>query len=116
MPYMMKAPISTAVEPEPGTPSVSSGTIEPQVAALLAASGPATPSIMPVPNFSGVFEMRFSTVYDSMVAMVAPAPGNTPLKNPIRPPRRIGMIERPHSSRVNHRRPLSLMISALPLM
>ena len=27
---------------------------------------------MPVPNFSGVLDMRFSTVYDNIVAIVAP--------------------------------------------
>ena len=32
----------------------------PDVAALFADSGPATPWITPVPNFSGVFERRFS--------------------------------------------------------
>ena len=42
-------------------PSVSSGIIAPPVDALFAASGEATPSIAPVPNLSGVFEMRFST-------------------------------------------------------
>ena len=31
-------------------------------AALLALSGAATPSIMPVPNFSGVREILFSSV------------------------------------------------------
>src|ERR1043166_9366303 len=115
MPYMMKAPISTAVDPEPGTPSVSSGTIEPQGAALLAASGPATASIMPVPNFSGVLDRRFSLMDDRMGEMVAAAPGRMLLKNPISPPRTMGQTERRHSSRVSHRLPFSRMISDLPL-
>ena len=41
-------------------PRVSSGTIAPAEAALLAASGPTSPAIAPLPNFSGVFEMDFS--------------------------------------------------------
>ena len=61
-PYMMNAASSTAVEPEPGTPSVSSGTIAPPVEALFAASGPATPSIMPVPNFALSRESMRSTL------------------------------------------------------
>ena len=39
---------------EVGSPSVSSGTSTPAAAALFAASGPATPSIAPLPNSSGV--------------------------------------------------------------
>ena len=61
MPNMMNAPISTAVVPELGMPSVRSGTKAPELAALFADSGPATPSIMPVPNLSGVFERRLSS-------------------------------------------------------
>ncbi len=38
---------------EVGRPRVSSGTSTPAAAALLAASGPATPSIAPLPNSSG---------------------------------------------------------------
>jgi hypothetical protein len=43
-----------------GKPSVSKGMNALLVAALFAVSGPATPAIMPVPNFSGVFDKRFS--------------------------------------------------------
>ena len=42
----------TAVVPEPGMPSVSSGTKEPVHAALLAVSGAASPLIEPFPNSS----------------------------------------------------------------
>ena len=45
---------------EVGMPSVSSGTSVPVAAALLAASGPATPSIAPLPNSSGCFDSFFS--------------------------------------------------------
>ena len=57
---MISAPSMTAVVPEPGMPSANIGTIAPVAAALLAASGAATPSITPVPNFSGCFETFFS--------------------------------------------------------
>ena len=59
-PHIRKPPMSTAVAAEPGMPRVSSGTIAPADAALLAASGPTRPAIAPLPNFSGVFEIDFS--------------------------------------------------------
>jgi hypothetical protein len=43
-----------------GMPRVSSGISTPAAAALLAASGPATPSIAPWPNSSGCLESFFS--------------------------------------------------------
>jgi hypothetical protein len=43
-----------------GIPSVSSGTSVPLNDALSAASGPATPSIAPLPNCSGCAVSRFS--------------------------------------------------------
>jgi hypothetical protein len=43
-----------------GRPSVRSGTSVPAAEALLAASGPATPSMAPWPNSSGWREKRFS--------------------------------------------------------
>ena len=43
-----------------GSPSVSSGTSVPENEALFAASGPATPSIAPLPNSSGRLLRRFS--------------------------------------------------------
>ena len=45
---------------EVGRPSVSSGTSVPAAEALLAASGPATPSIAPLPNSSGCLDSFFS--------------------------------------------------------
>nr|WP_231974356.1 hypothetical protein [Pseudonocardia sp. HH130630-07] len=59
-PHMRKPPISTAVDADPGIPSVSSGTMAPEDAALFAASGPARPAIAPFPNRSGRFEIDFS--------------------------------------------------------
>ena len=61
MPWMMKAPTISAITGCAGRPSVSSGMKEVWAAALLADSGPATPSIAPCPNVLGWLEMRFST-------------------------------------------------------
>ena len=54
------APRRIAVVPEPGMPSVSIGTIAPPAAALLAASGAASPRISPVPKVCSLSEIRFS--------------------------------------------------------
>ena len=62
MPWMVMAPTISAITALGGMPSVSSGMNEVWAAALLALSGAATPSIMPVPNFSGVFDTFFSNV------------------------------------------------------
>ena len=62
MPWIIMPPIIIAITALEGMPSVSMGMNEVCAAALLAASGAATPSIMPVPNFSGVRESLFSTV------------------------------------------------------
>ena len=59
--------------------------------ALFAASGPANPSMAPLPNSSGCLLTPFSTAYDMKVAMVPPAPGNTPTRKPSGVPRTIGM-------------------------
>ena len=59
-PHSTSAASNTAVVPLPGIPSVSSGTNEPAVSALFAPSGAATPSIAPVPNFSGCLDTAFS--------------------------------------------------------
>ena len=46
---------------EVGSPRVSSGASTPAAEALLAASGPATPSMAPCPNSSGCLDSRFSS-------------------------------------------------------
>ena len=83
-----------------GMPSVSRGMNAPPAAALLAASGPATPSIAPAPNRSGCRDARFSTAYEANDAMIAPAPGRIPRKKPSTEPRRIGTAESRQSWRV----------------
>ena len=50
----------TAAVADVGKPSASNGTSAPAAFALLAASGPATPSIAPSPNSSGCLDSFFS--------------------------------------------------------
>ncbi len=59
--WTMKAPSRSATTTLGGMPSVRSGMKPLPAAALLAASGPATPAIAPLPNFSGVLETRLSS-------------------------------------------------------
>ena len=61
-PNMISAPSMTAVVFEPGTPSANIGTIAPAEAALFADSGPATPSIAPLPKRDGSFATFFSAM------------------------------------------------------
>ena len=53
MPWMVIAPIISAITALAGMPSVSIGMNEVCAPALLADSGPATPSTAPLPNCSG---------------------------------------------------------------
>ncbi|OJU36890.1 MAG: hypothetical protein BGN94_04130 [Rhizobiales bacterium 68-8] len=62
MPCTISAPAIIAISALPGMPSVSSGMKEVCAPALLAASGPATPSTAPWPNSCGRREIFFSTV------------------------------------------------------
>jgi hypothetical protein len=61
MPWMMNAPIMSAITGWAGRPRVSRGMNEVWAAALFADSGPATPSIAPCPNSCGRLDTRFST-------------------------------------------------------
>ena len=80
----MSAPSSIAVVPDPGIPSVRSGTNDPVHAALFAHSGAASPFTDPFPNFFCSFSVAIfrSTAYPRKLAIVAPAPGSTPIRNP----------------------------------
>ena len=60
-PCIIRAPSISAMTAFDGRPSVSSGMNEVCAAALLAASGPATPSMAPFPNLSGSFDSFFSS-------------------------------------------------------
>ena len=61
-PFSARAEAITAAALPPGMPRHSRGTMAPPVAALLAVSEAAMPSMMPVPNFSGCLESLFSMV------------------------------------------------------
>ena len=65
-----------------GIPKFKSGTNEACAPALFADSGPATPSMAPWPNLSGVLDIFFSRTYEAKEATIAPDPGNKPKKNP----------------------------------
>jgi hypothetical protein len=64
-------------------PSASVGTMAPPVAELLAASDPATPSMAPFPNSSGLRDQRVASLYPIMEATVAPSAGRMPMKVPM---------------------------------
>src|SRR3990167_6520048 len=66
---IIAASMTAGIGPE-GTPSASIGTNAPDVAALFAASGPATPATAPFPNSSGRLESRRSTAYDTKLEMM----------------------------------------------
>ena len=100
MPYDWKAVMMMAAVAVVGRPRVSSGTSTPAAAALLAASGPATPSIAPRPNCSLFFDSFFSLAYDRKVATSAPPAGMVPMGKPMKVPRSHGFHERRQSSRV----------------
>ena len=59
-PLMYSTPITMAVIESPGMPNTSAGIHAPDSAALLAALASTTPSMCPVPNFSGVLEKRLA--------------------------------------------------------
>ena len=80
-----------------GSPSVSSGTSVPVADALFAASGPATPSIAPLPNSSGCLESLRSIAYDRNVGISAPPAGSVPNGKPSAVPRSHGFHDRRQS-------------------
>ena len=94
---------------------MSSGMNDVCAAALLADSGAATPSMAPLPNFSGFLEIRFSREYDVKLASTWPPPGSTPSSEPIVVPRRTGIRMRRKSSLVSHR-PWTFLVTRLGLI
>ena len=64
-----KATRTTAAVAEVGNPSASIGTKTPAAFALFAASGPATPSIAPLPNSSLFFDKAFGAPVMADVAL-----------------------------------------------
>ena len=83
----------------------------------MAASGPATPSIAPLPNSSGCFVSRLSVEYDRNVGISAPPAGSAPIGKPNSVPRSHGFHERAqswrrHPQRAAHRLELVLLLVA----
>jgi len=95
---IIAASITAGIGPE-GTPSASMGTKAPDVAELLADSGPATPATAPLPNSSGRLASRRSTAYETKLEMMWAEPGMMPIRKPSTVPRAIGMAESRHSWR-----------------
>src|SRR5690349_21940279 len=93
MPWIVSAPSISAMVALAGMPSVSVGMNLHCASALLADSGPATPSIAPCPKRDGSLASFFSTMYDENDAMEGPVPGNTPKKAPSAVPRAIAGAE-----------------------
>src|SRR5947208_16247063 len=91
-----------------GRPSDSIGTKVPAAEALLAASGPATPSMAPLPNSSLCFDSRFSVMYERNVGSSAPPAGRAPNGNPKAVPRNHGFHDRRQSSRPIPGRPTGM--------
>src|SRR5213593_1075240 len=75
---IIAASITAGIGPE-GTPRASIGTNAPEVAALFADSGPATPATAPCPNSWGRFASFRSTAYDTKLEMMWAEPGTMPM-------------------------------------
>src|SRR5262245_264731 len=78
IPLSSNAASTSAIVGANGIPNASNGTNAAPAAALLAASGPATPSTAPRPNFSGCFDSFRSATYDANVDSTAAGPGTRP--------------------------------------
>src|SRR5258708_30666826 len=81
-PHSTSAASNMAVVPDPGMPSVKSGTSAPPGSELLAPSGAATPSITPLPNCSPRGDTPFSTPSDKNHAIVEHPPRSAPTRKP----------------------------------
>ena len=63
--------------------------IAPGTHALSPVSAAISPSIEPLPNFSGSLLARLAAAYDDHAATSSPTPGRMPMNVPMRPERRI---------------------------
>src|SRR5699024_8874286 len=86
-PIIIIQPNKIAAIADPGIPILNVGIKTPPTDELLADSGPQSPLVAPFPNCSGCLDNFFSVLYEKKEAIEAPAPGRTPIKKPIRPPR-----------------------------
>src|SRR5215471_8231844 len=102
-PWIIMAASRSAAIGTPGTPRASMGTKAPEVAALFADSGPATPATAPRPNSSGCLDTLRSMAYETNVEITCADPGMMPIRNPMMVPRQIGMLDSRHSWRDGRR-------------
>src|SRR4029434_855339 len=93
-----------------GIPRVKSGTSAPVTEALFAASGPATPSIAPLPNCCGYLVNFLSGAEERMFGIPAPPAEIEPNGKPITVARNHAGQERFQSSFDIHSEPLSCSI------
>ena len=70
----------------PGIPKQRVGINPPPTVALLAVSDAINPSGSPLPKFSLFFEALFASPYETILAILPPAPGRIPIKVPINAP------------------------------
>src|SRR4030042_2758421 len=96
---MRRAPRRMAVGGAKGMPRTKRGMKAAWHAELLADSGPATPSMAPLPNSSGCLEMFLSIMYDEYVAITGAGPGTRPTPNPTAVPLKMDLIDLFKSSR-----------------
>ena len=90
IPYIVRAPRSTAVLESPGMPSARAVVKAPPIDALFDAHVVARPSIEPSPYSSGCLETRLETSQDISAEMSPPVPGTIPTTTPIIEPIKAG--------------------------
>ncbi len=108
MPYCWKAASMTAATAVVGRPRVSIDTRVPAAEADAADSGPATPSMAPLPHSSLCLDRRFSVTYDRKVGISAPPAGIAPNGKPMNGPRSHDFQVRFTSPRPSHGRPTGI--------
>ena len=120
---MVHRALSTLVETGWLTRDASGERYQIGFAALLLAGGEPQFALVPLARpyvrrlhaFTGESVFLSVIVGDNRVTIdeiVPPAPGNTPIMNPMMPPRQIGPMDRRHSSRVNQSLPEILTMGA----
>ena len=87
MPWTSNAPKITASGGVPGIPRHKVGTNPPPTVALFAVSDAINPSGSPFPKLSLFFEDLFASPYETILAILPPAPGKIPTNVPIKAPR-----------------------------
>ena len=86
IPWTNNAPKITASGGVPGIPRHSVGIKPPPTVALFAVSDAIKPSGSPLPKLSLFLELLFASPYETMLAILPPAPGRIPIKVPMNAP------------------------------